>query len=54
MFDSASKGIGLGLGMIGMGIGLKFLSDTTKDLRRSTKKSYAPKMPKFKPYKYKY
>lgn len=54
MIDSASRGIGLGLGMIGMGIGLKFLSDTVKDIRRKTYKPYTPKMPSIKQFKYKY
>jgi hypothetical protein len=53
---AASRGIGTGIGLIGLGIGLKFLSDTSTDIRKKTKKKDYYKMPKFepvKPFKYK-
>lgn len=54
MIDKASKGIGLGIGMVGLGIGLKFLSDTTKDIKPRIYRPYKPKIPKFKSYRFKY
>ena len=50
--DDASKGIGIGLGMIGMGIGLKFMQDVTQDLRKNTKKKKTYQ-PSFKPIRWK-
>jgi len=58
-FGPASHGIGIGFGMIGMGIGLKFMSDTVHDMKRSTKhrgckpKTYVPRQYKYKPLKWK-
>jgi len=50
--EDASKGIGIGVGLIGMGIGLKFLKDTTDDLRSKKSKSFSYKPPKFKKIKW--
>lgn len=52
MWDKASKGIGAGLGMIGVGIGLRFMSDTVKDLRIKNKRPRPPKT-LCKPFKWK-
>ena len=58
-FGPASQGIGLGIGIIGMGIGLRFMNDTVQDMKRSTKsreyrpKIYTPKHYSFKPLKWK-
>lgn len=50
VWEQAGKGIGTGIGLIGLGIGLKFLSDTSKDIRRKPPMKH--KAPEFKPFKY--
>jgi len=46
-FGPASKGIGLGIGIIGMGIGLKFLDNTVKNMEKPRKYKSKPKLPAF-------
>ena len=52
-WDSASRGIGTGLGIIGVGIGLKFLQDATSSFKTRHKQSRSPKMMLFEPIKIK-
>jgi len=55
-FDNASKGIGVGLGLIGMGIGLKFMKDVTDDFRskhKQVKMFNPPSFPSIKKIKWK-
>lgn len=51
--DSASKGIGTGIGIAAMGIGMGIAFDAMRGIQKQTKKKkgYTYKPPKFKPFK---
>jgi len=46
--ESASKGIGMGIGIIGMGIGLKFLDNTVKNMEKPRKHKSSMSLPTFR------
>lgn len=56
VFDSASKGIGAGIGIAAMGIGLGIAFDAMRGIDKQIKRKQTFKITpiKYKPYKFKY